>query len=423
MHKAIADLRVGKPPRRGGGGGMRWWAGLGAVVMALVGPVDAQVPAVGSPPVKVQLRTTNGQVFAGELVRDVPSHVLLEIGGLPARFERSEVAGVTPVPDVAAGLRQRRAALEPDDHAGRLAVAREMFAADLLQEARWEVVLLQTAMSEASPARASLDALLFSIEARRALVREAAEQSRPADAQPPGAARPPSPVRRPAYLSEAQINLVRVYEIDLSTAPVGAVRVPDSVLREAMKTHRRHPAVPQGELDQAALLTAPDRDQLAFLFDLEARSLYGAVLVFHDPEGLAAFRRQINPQHVARYFARHFGAGKVPGLDLVRYRPNTTPEAYTNFVRLCRFTHEGRPMIDRYNPEASLLLQWALPRDAALHPAPPVAGWRPRFRSLDDPRCVQLREWIDGLVKFTPDYSRLQIRAEPAGELERGAAR
>lgn len=386
---------------------------LVAAGMASAGPARAEPDDPADAPTEVRLRTADGRTFEGELIRDVPSHVLLRIGGVEARFERADVARLSPVPDAAARFAERRAALPDDDLAGRMALAREMFAADLLDAARWELVLLQAALPEAGPGRARAAALLTAVEARRALQREPAPKGaerRPdaggteaeADAPEPRASRP-----RPVYLSEADINLVRVYEIDLNAADAARVDVPETVLREAMTEHPTHPAVPAGEADRKALIAGSGRDHLAFLFALEARSLYGLVAVRQDPETLAAFRREINPGHVARYFEPHFGGGRLPGLELVRYRPNTTAEAYTNFVALCRYTHEGRPMIDRYNPEASLLLQWALPRDEARHPAPDLAGWRPRFRSLRDPRCERLRGWIDGLVKFDPDYAAL----------------
>jgi len=395
-------------------------AGLLAVAwMATTAPLRAE------PPARVQLRTADGRSFEGELIRDVPSHVLLRIGGVEARFERGDVARLSPAPDAAARLAERRAALPDDDLAGRMALAREMFAADLLDAARWELVLLQAALAEEAPGRARVAALLSAVEARRALQRgpAAAVSATPGG---PDAADPASPVpapraSRPAYLSEADINLVRVYEIDLNAADAERVEVPEEVLREAMTEHPNHPAVPAGEADRKALMAGSGRDQLAFLFGLEARSLYGRVRVHQDPETLAAFRREINPGHVARYFEPHFGGGQVPGLDLVRYRPNTTAEAYTNFVALCRFSYEGRPMVDRYNPGASLLLQWALPRDEARHPAPDVPGWRPRFRSTRDPRYERLHGWIDGLVKFDPDYAALLPPADADADADADA--
>ena len=379
---------------------------------------DASEPndASGAPD-KVQLRTADGRSFTGALIRDVPSHVLLKIGGVEARFERADVARLSRVSDDTARFSERRAALADDDFGGRLALAREMFAADQLDAARWELVLLQAALLEEAAGRDRVRALLSAVEARRVLKdepaatggRPAPEAANPANgsADRGGDKRPPASRSRPVYLSEADINLVRVYEIDLNDADAPGVEVPEIVLLEAITEHPKHPSIPVGEAERDALLSRSGHDQLAFLFELEARSLYRNVRIRRDPENLAAFRREINPGHVARYFEPHFGRGRVPGLKLLRHRPNTTAEAYTNFVALCRFSYQGLPMIDRFNPEASLLLQWGLPRDEALHPAPEVRGWRPRFRSLRDPRVERLREWIDGLVKFAPDYDVL----------------
>ena len=431
--------------RRGGVVSLRRAATLGcAAALGWAGPVGAEAPKPTDPPARVQLQTADGRSFTGELIRDVPSHVLLKIGGVDARFERGDVARLRPVPDESARFAERRAALDEDDFGGRLALAREMFAADQLDAARWELVLLQAALPEKAPGRERVRALLSAVEARRVLKEKPAEAAVPAGvaqasevengadaatdeatngpADPRGAKKPPASGARRAYLSEADINLVRVYEIDLNARDAPGVEVPEIVLREAITEYPKHPSTPVGEAERRELLGRSGHDKLAFLFGLEARSLYKNVRVRHDPENLAVFRREINPGHVARYFEPHFGRGRVPGLDLLRYRPNTTAEAYTNFVTLCRFSYEGLPMIDRFNPQASLLLQWGLPREEALHPAPDVRGWRPRFRSLNDPRVARLREWIDGLVKFAPDYAVLLPPAGDAGAGEEEAA-
>lgn len=379
----------------------------------------------------VRLRTNDGRGFVGQLVRDVPSHVLLKIGGVEARFERAQVAHLAQMPVVADELAQRRAALAQGDIAGRIALAQEMFEADLLDAARWELLTLRGVVPEDGPASVKVEALWSAVEARQALevpAAPAASSESAADQTPRvqaegDAATPKSKGsrRRPDYLSDDVINLVRVYEIDLNAEEIERVSVPEVVLREAIAAHRTHPAVPPTESQREAIIDGSSRDQLAFVFALEARSLYGKVRVPHDPEALAAFRREINPGHVARYFELQFGGGRVPGLELVRFRPKTTAEAYTNFVSLCRFRHEGRAMIDRFNPESSLLLQWALPREEALHPAPDLPNWRPRFRSIRDPRYVRLLEWIDSLVKFDPDYATLLPTTQPGTDAPAGA--
>ena len=117
---------------------------------------------------------------------------------------------------------------------------------------------------------------------------------------------------------------------------------------------------------------------------------------------------------MARYFEPFFGEGRIDGLNLVRWRPTTKAEAYTNFVALNRFERDGALMIDRFAPDDSLLLQWALPRDVARYPAPDVPGWKPRFKSSTDRRYVAVRDWIDGLVKFAPDYAT--VLPEPVVE-------
>ena len=61
-------------------------------------------------------------------------------------------------------------------------------------------------------------------------------------------------------------------------------------------------------------------------------------------------------------------------------------------------------MIDRAMPQRSLLLQWGLPRDAAIHPAPEIEGWRPRFTGPDDETFLKYVDWITQLYEPLPNY-------------------
>ena len=133
---------------------------------AVVAPAVVHAAEAAAP---MQLRTSDGRTFVGQVVRDVPSHVLLRIGGVEARFERAEVAKLSPVPDVASELAARRAAMSDDNLEGRLKLAGEMFKADLLDAARWELVLLRSAVPEVGPQRDRVEALLGAVAARRVL--------------------------------------------------------------------------------------------------------------------------------------------------------------------------------------------------------------------------------------------------------------
>ncbi|MEO1236045.1 MAG: hypothetical protein AAFX76_04580, partial [Planctomycetota bacterium] len=171
-----------------------------------------------------------------------------------------------------------------------------------------------------------------------------------------------------------------------------------------LERYSDHALVPAGRRDRAAFKRQNGREQLELFFQVQARDLYDRVDISPTPAPLDRFRRSVNPDYVARYFAPTFGQGAVPGLTLFNRRPRLEAEALTNFYLLTRFSNGGDPMINRADPEQSLLLQWGLPREDARFPAPDVDGWRPAFRSSDDAEFRRYAEWIASLYPEELDY-------------------
>jgi hypothetical protein len=89
---------------------------------------------------------------------------------------------------------------------------------------------------------------------------------------------------------------------------------------------------------------------------------------------------------------------------------------YTNFYILQNYTKAVKAdsgvfgkgdlrMIDRQQPERSILLQYALPGAIAEYDHPDVNGYRPAVRGLNDPRYHQILDWIGSSLKAEdPNY-------------------
>ena len=76
----------------------------------------------------------------------------------------------------------------------------------------------------------------------------------------------------------------------------------------------------------------------------------------------------------------------------------------TNFYLLTQTKVGGIPMIDRNNPEESLLLQWGLPREEAKFGAPEdIKNWRPYFKDPKDERYTKMLSWIKSLIRANQD--------------------
>ncbi|MEM9883746.1 MAG: hypothetical protein AAF800_12600 [Planctomycetota bacterium] len=350
------------------------------------------------------LETTAGDVYEGELVEQNTAVVVLNVGGIDASFERGDVAQITLRETPQETYRRLRPDLERDDLIGRLDLAQRMLDAEALGLAELELTALARDFPEDPAVRESLGLVEAKIKLRNTIadrprpeVRRAADdRDRPQrpDRVGPDAASP--------YLTERQRRLLRVYEVQLDTEP--RINIGRRTLDQFFARYGDDPLVPAGRRERAEFRRQPGYEQLGLIFRVQARDLYDQVTVSPEPEPLRAFRTNLNPRYVATFFAPTFGQGEIDGLTLFNLRPETEAEAYTNFFLLHRFRYDGRPLIDRATPEDSLLLQWGLERESARFPAPDVPGWRPQFRSPDDPRFRNYVAWIASLYPDDLDY-------------------
>ncbi|MEM7624642.1 MAG: hypothetical protein AAF333_03325 [Planctomycetota bacterium] len=376
--------------------------GRGAVLgIVLIGIwVAAAVPAAARTAV---LTTKDGSTYEGELVAQTSTVIVLNVGGIDASFSQDDVASLTIRESPEEIYHKKRAALADDDLDGRYELAKLMYEEDALSLARRELVSLQREF----PDVARVGELLNVVEAKLKL-----EQTRSDHRQDRSRAggtdrsedRPgrQGPSDEHPYLTADQINLIRVYEVDLDTKP--RVTVSSRAINQLFERYGDRDAVPRGRRERSEFKRLPGYEQLDMFFRVQARDLYDQIIIRTEPEPLSQYRRSVNSQYVARFFAPTFGQGAIDGLLLFNGRPDDEAEAYTNFYFLTTFRYEGNSLIDRDDPEMSLLLQWGLDREAAKFPAPDVAGWRPQFRSTQDADFRRYVEWIGSLFDGEPDY-------------------
>ena len=349
--------------------------------------------------------TTDGRTLEGEMLRESETAVVLSIAGIEASIPQDQVKTITYRETDQEYFDKERAELKDDDLAGRLALVQTMIERDALGIAETEL----SALDRAFPDNLQVTEKRQLIEARRSLktggeltAGQAGSGGGSGQTTPPTAAGVTAP-KADAYLSEEQINRLKVFEVDLEDDP--RITIPRETLNTFLDTYAGQEGIPAGTAERQEFFRLSGAEQLKRFFDKQARELYGEVNIRSVPGPLAEFRRSINTRHVARYLAPTFGNGKVEGFNVFTSRPDSDEEAYTNFYLLTKMTFDGIPMIDRGNPEQSLLLQWGLPRDQAQHPAPDVEGWRPAFRSADDPTYLRYLAWIESLWgQDAPDY-------------------
>ncbi|MEX0653763.1 MAG: hypothetical protein WD534_10440 [Phycisphaeraceae bacterium] len=334
----------------------------------------------------------------GELIEQDEQQVVLDVAGIRTTLPRDEIYRIDPVPSAEQVYRQRRAELEDDDLIGRAALVQELIDMRAYDLARQELAALQ----RLRPDSAQLNRLERTIDARLRL-----EQTPPGERTAPDPDAAPSAASRTAdgRLTQEQINRIRVYEIDLSEEP--RVHVPRATLDKLFLRYIEDERIPRSQAAQANVRRARGHQQLALIFDLQARELYGEVEVAHDPPALRDFRSQIHRQYVLNYCATnqcHGGEDPPGGLALLNTHGNTDGTVYTNFYLLDQYRNEHGRMIDRATPARSLLLQHGLARDAAIHPHPDTPGWRPHFRNTEDARFQRYAQALRQLYQPAPDY-------------------
>ncbi|MCC5785978.1 MAG: hypothetical protein JJU33_04675 [Phycisphaerales bacterium] len=212
-------------------------------------------------------------------------------------------------------------------------------------------------------------------------------------------------------LSSEQINLLKVYEIDLADPP--RIRIKRETVKRLIENYsdaRGMPTTP--EALQALYRTRPER-VLELMFRVQARDLYAEVEVVGDPEAFQRFRRDVHAAWLFRGCATNdcHGGQEAGRLMLRGQHPNRDETVYTNFFIVENFRFEdGEPLIDYEQPEQSRLLQLALPRETSKFPHPRIIEldrerpWRPLLRSPEDPRFRDSVRWINSMYRPRPDY-------------------
>ena len=123
-----------------------------------------------------------------------------------------------------------------------------------------------------------------------------------------------------------------------------------------------------------------------------------------DPATFVAYRNNVQTfvlQNCAT--AECHGGDKAPGGNFRLVNPATTVEQqYTNFYVLSMYGNADGKMVDRANPDKSLVVQYGLPWATAALKHPKVEARK--LTGLTDPRIRTMMEWINSLGISRPNY-------------------
>lgn len=385
-------------------------------------PPDAPAFTSIAPGVEVEITLLDGRRLTGLIVEHTRERVILAINGIATPFDASGVTRIAPLPSIEERYLQLRATIDDEDVDALLRLAEWLRARGRLDLALWEI---EGVLRIEPGHQAARDLHTLVVEQQKLRdARRAPDVDEPASRATDAASRTQFPL-----LTPAQINLVRLYEIDLKSPP--KLMIPRDVVRRFMDKYAGRdveglgtvPITPEG---REVFLRQKPADVLAWMFALRAREFYPEVQVLENPPALRVFRDDVHRSWLMNTCAttRCHGGEDAGRLWLYNQRHGSDASALTNLVILSRFrTREGHGLIDFEQPERSPLLDYGLPRDQALFKHPDVAGidrgrWRPAFSSRDDDRYRRAVQWIRMMYRprtdYPIDYTPPSPRAEQA---------
>ena len=347
------------------------------------------VPLLDDPErTRVETEFRDGRRQVGLLINDGFEHLTIEIGGIHTTYKRVLVMRTIAIPTDEELYQRAKIAIEPDQYSARFGLCVWLHDRKMYEEAEAELHSLLEATDHYDAKQ-----LLIEVTAQLKLAAEtraksenveAGDGGNDANTDPPT---PSSPRDRAAeqmkgrILTSDEVNLIRVYEMDLAKPP--KVEVDDSLIRAIFEKYATDPLVPSSSAERAMWFSKEPIEVVKLLFALKAREFYSRVEVRTEPTSLNVFRTKIHNAWLINNCATSRCHG---GVDAGRFFLHTrdwkdSRVRYTNLLLLEKSSLDGRPLIDFDEPAMSLLYQMALPRTEARIPHPAVRGWEPVFTS------------------------------------------
>lgn len=340
-------------------------------------------------PVHAAVLLNDGSRKEGMLELDSFEEVHLRILNTLHRYTREQVRFVKILPTFEEELAWIRSQLNTDDPKEHLEFCKWLIRQGKLLEARHE---LNQLIEEHQSALAMRE--LRKVEASLAMEEGAGKNSSPATSGEEDL------FPMPPLVSESDVNLIRVYEIDLDNPP--KIRIPDSAIQELIEQYGASALIPSDEKSRKAMLDAPPEQILDIMFKVRARNLYDQVEVLTEPANLINFRKRIHDNWLLnRCGSRmcHGGPPELAGRFRLHRKSRIDDQVRTsNLLALNRLEIDGHRMLDWAEPDQSLLYQYALPRQKATMPHPEVDGWKPIFTPAARTLKKAYQQWIEGMM-------------------------
>lgn len=385
----------------------RAWVTLALCLIAAISIAMTRPPAQLAQPDpiperEVVIRLTNGQLIRGVLVESNDTQLKIKSDRILTTIQRSDIEEIELLPTFIEQYQKLRSAITNSDAPSLIRLAQW-----LVQHERRDMALMELdALLAKYPGNAPAEKLRIQILAQIKLI-DAARQPTIARPQPDT-----NPNLNFPLLSAADINIIKVFEIDADDPP--KLEISRATIEKMMTQFAGHPRIPATHEQREAMFRMPAKDILKIMFELRARDLYGEVKVLGHPDSIRKFKSDVHRPWIQTRCVQCHNITSKSRLRLYdqRRRANSDQAVYTNFLILDRFvTSDGKKLIDIENPARSPLLQIALARQNSIVPHPVVLDpdtgrdlFVPAFRTTKDRRFKQGVEWIESLYRPRVDY-------------------
>ncbi|MCP3902412.1 MAG: hypothetical protein GY715_02155 [Planctomycetes bacterium] len=364
----------------------------------------------------------NGQTRDGIIVDDDFTHVTVEIEGVRTRLKREFVDHVRLEPSFDERYAHLKAMLRPDMPYRHLALCQW-----LVDQRRYALAEEELLTLLRDHPIAEGQELLTMVRAQIALTRTTKRGPDPVrnpDVTAPDPNRTRNTLPRPetvgGLLNREEVNLIRVFEIDFNYPPKVAVR--KETIAHLIQEHSTDKEMESLGPDRTALYRAPPIDIVRLMFKLKARELYEDIDVITEPHALNLFRQRVHNTWLMNNCATSRCHGSPGAGRFFLHRRNYRDERvrYTNLLILERTKLDDTmpPLVNFEKPLESLIIQYGLPTTIARHPHPPVRGWSPAFRRLEDRMVRWGVEWMDAMLQprlgYPVEYEPPVFAVEPA---------
>jgi hypothetical protein len=351
----------------------------------------------------------DGRRVSGVLIEETAEKVVLSIGGIATTFKMDVVDRIQTLPSVEERYKVLRSTIDPEDTEGLMRLSEWLRA-----HGRFDLALIEVERAlKIEPANPDARALKTLITEQQKIAAEAASPH--ATIKTTTRTAPMPKEAEFPLLTPEQINVIRVFEVDLKDPPrllIGRDTISHLLDKYAGTNVEGHGTVPTTPEGRALFHKKSPAEILDWMFRLQAREFYKEVTVQDNPKAMQKFRDGVNRTWLINSCAtsKCHGGEEAGRLWLYNKRQGSDQAAYTNFLILDRFKlANGMPLINYAEPARSPLLQLGLARDESLFKHPEIKGlnkgkWAPVFRSTEDERFKEAVDWIRSMYEKRTDY-------------------